>query len=70
MKSAILSIVQFINDFVYIYPLFMSFAWIFGAILFFIRRERSNQYAPKLDSYPLCSIIIPCHNEEDNIKKQ
>ncbi|MDX9714751.1 MAG: poly-beta-1,6-N-acetyl-D-glucosamine synthase [Dissulfurispiraceae bacterium] len=69
MKTIILFIVQFINDFVYMYPLFMSFVWMFGAILFFIRRERTSKQVPKLKHYPLCSIIIPCHNEEYNIHK-
>lgn len=69
MKTALLVIFQFVNDFVYLYPLFMAFVWMLGALLFFIRRERHNMRVPKLDSYPLCSIVIPCHNEEENIKK-
>lgn len=69
MKTTLLGIFQFVNDFVYLYPLFMAFVWMLGALLFFVRRERNKMHLPKLDSYPLCSIVIPCHNEEENIRK-
>ncbi|MCE5312941.1 MAG: poly-beta-1,6 N-acetyl-D-glucosamine synthase [Nitrospiraceae bacterium] len=69
MKTILLGIFQFVNDFVYIYPLFMAFVWMLGAILFFARREHNKSQVPKLDTFPLCSIVIPCHNEEQNIQK-
>lgn len=60
---------QFINDFVYLYPLFMSFVWIVGGLIFYHRIERKQNNPPPLEEYPLFSILIPCHNEERQIEK-
>jgi biofilm PGA synthesis N-glycosyltransferase PgaC len=56
---------EFIAYFIFLYPLYMSFVWMIGGLLFSIRREDDRRV--KLDSYPLFSIIIPAHNEEDII---
>ena len=57
--------------FVYYYPLFMSYIWMIGASQYFLRWEykkhESYQSAPKLPSYPAVSLIVPCHNEGDNV---
>ena len=55
---------EFLFFFVFFYPLFMSIFWMMGAVIFFIRRERPQRHAPKLDAYPKVAILVPCHNEE------
>jgi biofilm PGA synthesis N-glycosyltransferase PgaC len=57
-----------ISTFVFLYPLFMSFFWMIGALLFFYRRERNHQVPPVLKEYPFVSILVPCHNEESVIR--
>ncbi|MFH2067537.1 MAG: poly-beta-1,6-N-acetyl-D-glucosamine synthase [Pseudomonadota bacterium] len=56
-----------INDFVYLFPLFMSFVWMVGALIFFFRHERNNTQPQELEAYPFFSVLIPCHNEAANI---
>lgn len=55
-----------LNYFVFLYPLYMSFVWMVGGLLFYFRRERKDQ--PRLYSFPFFSIVIPAHNEEKNIE--
>jgi len=57
-----------LSDFVFLYPLFMSFVWIIGSLIFYFRNERNKKLVPQLDVYPLFSIVVPCHNEEKQIK--
>ncbi len=60
----------FILDFIYFYPLFMSFVWIVGGIYFYFHWERHSpgpDVAPKLKSYPFITILIPCFNEGPNV---
>lgn len=54
--------------FVFFYPLYMAFFWMIGALLFYLRRERGPGAPPALADYPLVSVLIPCHNEQDNIR--
>lgn len=56
-----------INDFVYLFPLFMSFVWMVGALIFFYRHEKNNAQPQELAVYPFFSVLIPCHNEAANI---
>jgi len=46
----------------------MAFFWMIGALLFFFRHERKQKQPPKLAEYPFVSILVPCHNEEENIR--
>src|SRR5512135_1636031 len=55
--------------FVFLYPLFMAFFWMMGGLLFSMRRERNHQAPPTLGKYPLVSILVPCHNEEANVRE-
>ena len=68
MKEFFIAALYFLNDFVYLYPLLMSFVWMIGGIIFAHRLEKKDAEPPKLEKYPPFSILIPCHNEENNIE--
>jgi biofilm PGA synthesis N-glycosyltransferase PgaC len=59
--------IRYISDFIFLYPLMMSFVWMIGGIIFYRRHERGQQTAPSLATFPLFSILIPCHNEQEQI---
>ncbi|HRR29450.1 MAG TPA: glycosyltransferase family 2 protein, partial [Victivallales bacterium] len=60
---------NYLLDFVFYYPLTMSFVWMSGAFIFaFFREKKFFGTKPELKEYPLVSILIPCHNEEDCIE--
>src|SRR4051812_3531452 len=49
------------------YPFVMAWYWMAGGLLFRYIRERhepSPEHPPSLASYPMVSILVPCHNEE------
>jgi biofilm PGA synthesis N-glycosyltransferase PgaC len=49
----------------------MSFIWIFGGIYYFLRLERKAPRPfdpPKLDAWPRVTLVVPCHNEAENIR--
>jgi biofilm PGA synthesis N-glycosyltransferase PgaC len=48
--------------FIFLYPLYMSFVWMIGGLLFSIRREGAKSV--KLDYHPFFSILVPAYNEE------
>ncbi|MFT4197190.1 MAG: poly-beta-1,6-N-acetyl-D-glucosamine synthase [Pseudoxanthomonas sp.] len=57
-------------EFAFYYPLVMSFFWISGGLYYYLRRERSEHAfddPPAMPAYPPVSILIPCHNEGDNV---
>ena len=59
-----------ILDFIFFYPLFMSFVWIIGGTYFYYHWERHSagpDTAPELKDYPFVSILIPCYNEGQNV---
>ena len=62
-----------IEGFIYYYPLFMAYIWMFGAIIFYFRfewRQQGNsEQLPELTEYPPVSILIPCYNEAENIRE-
>ena len=62
---------QFLMDFVFFYPLFMSGLWIAGGLYFWLHWERhwpwrDDTLPPSLEGEPLISILIPCYNEGEN----
>jgi poly-beta-1,6-N-acetyl-D-glucosamine synthase len=67
MTTTILNFWNLINAFVYIYPLLMSFVWMIGGLIFYFRQERKHSVDPPMKDHPFFSIIIPCHNEENQI---
>ncbi|MGV8898090.1 MAG: poly-beta-1,6-N-acetyl-D-glucosamine synthase [Burkholderiaceae bacterium] len=60
-------------DFIFYYPLFMSYVWIIGGITYYLRYERKSlrikDPLSQLTATPLVSIIVPCFNEEENIRE-
>ena len=62
-----------IEGFIYYYPLFMAYVWMFGALIFYFRFEWRNtgnaEHLPELKEYPPVSILIPCYNEAANIRE-
>ena len=61
--------VYYIEGFIFYYPLCMSMFWMLGGLLFYFRREVGvdTKKRPELKSYPLVSVLIPAHNEEQDI---
>jgi biofilm PGA synthesis N-glycosyltransferase PgaC len=61
---------DFIFNFAFYYPLLMAWLWMVGGLWFYLRREVP---APKLPLFnkdaPYCSILIPCYNEEANVRE-
>ena len=60
-----------ISQFIFYYPLLMSYVWMIGSILYYVLWERhrnSEDDMPKLQEYPPLSILVPCHNEGQNVK--
>lgn len=55
--------------FTFVYPLLMSYVWMAGAIAFYWRHERhdSSMTLPVLSHYPMVSLLLPCHNEQENV---
>jgi biofilm PGA synthesis N-glycosyltransferase PgaC len=60
-----------VSRFIFYYPLFMAYVWMIGALVYFLRWERKCGTPPLTDQtqYPSVSILIPCHNEADNIRE-
>lgn len=62
-----MTLVEFLEAFIFYYPLGMSIMWAIGSLYFFIRRERGVKQPRPLSSEPLVSVIIAARNEETAI---
>lgn len=61
---------KLIEEFIYNYPLFMAYIWMFGAVIFYLRCEwRQLRELPNLNPEVPVSILIPCYNEGDNVRE-
>jgi len=60
-------------DFTFYYPLFMAYVWMIGGITYYLRYERKSldikEPLSQLTATPLVSVVVPCYNEEDNIRE-
>ncbi|KAA8735350.1 poly-beta-1,6 N-acetyl-D-glucosamine synthase [Acinetobacter qingfengensis] len=58
-------------NFLFYYPLFMSYLWMMGAIIFYWkeRKEPSYQQPTALTTYPKVAVLVPCFNEGDNAEE-
>lgn len=54
-------------DFIFFYPLLMSFVWTAGALVFHFWRMDGAREPPPLPGDPLVSVLVPCHDEEASI---
>ena len=59
---------QFIYNFVFHYPLVMSFFLMAGGLCYFLLRE-NDPPVNDLPENPLVTVLIPCHNEEGCIRE-
>jgi len=58
--------------FVFLYPLFMSYLWMIGALLFRAQHERNARPYTQPERNvvtPPVSVLIPCYNEGDNVEE-
>ena len=62
---------QSILNFIFYYPLFMSYLWMIGALIFCLRERREPVFTqpPTWAEYPLVAVLIPCFNEGDNAEE-
>lgn len=59
------------TTFAFFYPLVMTYIWMTGAIIYYLRFERRQptyNQPPDLPEYPFVSVLVPCYNEENNIE--
>ncbi len=64
------NIIEPLLAFLFYYPLFMAYLWMVGAMYYYYRfewRQGGVDQVPELPSHPPVTIIVPCHNEADNI---
>lgn len=54
--------------FVFYYPLFMSFLWMLGAVVYHLRMERKDRPPASEDLQPL-SVLVPCYNEGPHVEE-
>ncbi len=57
-------------QFAFFYPIVMSFFWMSGGLYYYFRRERRSRVRtdpPAIAEPPFVSILIPCHNEADQV---
>lgn len=58
------------NEFVFLYPFVMTHIWIVGSLFYHFKWERGQPLtAPRLSAYPPISILLPCHNEGENVRE-
>jgi len=63
-----LSFNDFYFGFAFLYPLLMAWLWIAGGIWFYFKREHRQDHFPE-PSDEGCSIVIPCFNEEEQVRR-
>ncbi len=57
-------------QFVFLYPLFMSFLWMVGGVYFYFHWERHGARGsgpPVIENPPMVSLLIPCFDETRNL---
>lgn len=59
--------------FAFYYPLFMAYLWMIGAIAYYLHYERKGVRVTNpgalLKARPMVSIVVPCYNEQDNVRE-
>ena len=65
-------LVSMVPGFTFGYPFVMAWYWMTGGILHRLVRgwyEPLPGEPPPLESYPPVSILVPCHNEGENVRE-
>lgn len=65
-------IAALVLNYLFYYPLFMAYLWMTGAIFYYFRFERrylNLKMPPVLSEYPGVALVVPCHNEEENVRE-
>ncbi|SFS08868.1 biofilm PGA synthesis N-glycosyltransferase PgaC [Dyella sp. OK004] len=65
-------IITWLFDYAFYYPLVMSFVWMSGGLIYYLRWERGQPRRvdpPALESYPFVTLIVPCHNEGEQVRE-
>lgn len=59
---------SFALKYIFFYPLFMSYLWMLGALIFYRKERQQPAYdqPERLTDYPKVAVLIPCFNEGDN----
>lgn len=66
---------RWVSGFVFYYPFFMSYFWMIGGLLHYFLLERGTARVQHplallgVKRYPKVSIIVPCYNEEANVRE-
>jgi poly-beta-1,6-N-acetyl-D-glucosamine synthase len=69
MSAGVLHAVQ---EFAFYYPLVMTMIWLSGGFIYYLRWERNEPFRvdpPPLREYPLVSLVVPCHNEGEQVRE-
>ncbi|CAH1044647.1 poly-beta-1,6-N-acetyl-D-glucosamine synthase [Halomonas sp. TD01] len=64
--------IKSMQAFTFLYPAVMAIFWMGGGLYYYWRNERHSpgvDSPPLLKNSPLVSILVPCHNEGDNIEE-
>jgi len=72
VNSIFIPVEGLILSFLFYYPLFMAYLWMTGAIFYYFRFEKKYinlKLPPLLKEYPGVAIVVPCHNEEENVRE-
>ncbi len=60
------------QELIYLYPFAMSWIWMVGGVIFYFAREKQRSgpdSCPQFDPVPMISILIPCHNEGEQVEE-
>ncbi|TCV93330.1 biofilm PGA synthesis N-glycosyltransferase PgaC [Luteibacter rhizovicinus] len=66
------TIIHWLLEFAFFYPLSMSLIWMSGGLIYFFRWERNEPLRvtpPELPDYPFVTLIVPCHNEGAHVRE-
>lgn len=60
---------EYLGQFIFLYPVVMSIVWMIGASYFYFRYERNMPEYPELKEFPLLTIMVAARNEEESIRE-
>lgn len=66
------TVVNWLFNYAFFYPLTMSLIWISGSLMYYLRWERGQPARvdpPALAEYPFVSLLVPCHNESAQVRE-